>query len=269
MKSIACRVCGGGAHEYFSKSILGRLTVTYHQCGACGHVQSEQPYWLGESYGQAEWNRDVGLVSRLLDTFHLTFALAWKERISPDDICIDFGGGTGLLARLCRDYGLNFYNYDPYAEDLFAHGFNLRQTVSAKMVTAFEVVEHFPDPVSDFQKVFAFEPDVVFFSTRLYEGQGAEWWYFLENGQHIAIYTKKSLELIAQRFGYYFYSDFDFHLFSKKVHNAKIIKKLRGYRDKFPLVYRKRHGSKIEADVRTVFGTTTADIPRSAARATS
>jgi hypothetical protein len=248
-----CRVCGAQALQAFRKQILQQLDVAYYECPDCGHVQSETPYWLQDSYGKAEWNRDVGLVSRLLDTFHLTFALAWRLGISPADSCVDFGGGTGLFARLCRDYGLSFYNYEPYAEDLFAYGFSIRQPMPAKLVTAFEVVEHFTDPLNDFSQLFAFEPDMVFFSTRLYEGQGEKWWYFLENGQHVAVYTPKSLELIAEKFGYHFYTDFDFHLFSRSKQHHRIVKKLRGCREKFALKYRKRHGSKIEDDLASLF----------------
>jgi len=263
-----CRVCGAQALQAFRKQILQQLDVAYYECPDCGHVQSETPYWLQESYGKAEWNRDVGLVSRLLDTFHLTFALAWKLGISPHETCVDFGGGTGLFASLCRDYGLNFYNYEPYAEDLFAYGFTIRQPKPAKLVTAFEVAEHFTDPVNDFSQLFSFEPDIVFFSTRLYEGQGGTWWYFLENGQHVAVYTLQSLDLIGKKFGYHFYSDFDFHLFSRAKQRPRIIKQLRGHRDKFAVKYRKRHGSKIEQDVSSVFATTTSDADKASQKRT-
>jgi hypothetical protein len=266
--TIPCRVCEAQASQAFHKEILHQVNVTYYECTACGHMQSERPYWLQESYGKAEWNRDVGLVSRLLDTFHLTFALAWKLGISPHDTCVDFGGGTGLFARLCRDYGLNFYNYDPYAEDLFAYGFAIHRPKPAKLVTAFEVAEHFTDPVNDFAQLFSFEPDMVFFSTRLYEGQGGTWWYFLENGQHVAVYTLQSLDLIAKKFGYHFYSDFDFHLFSRAKQRPRIIKQLRGHRDKFALKYRKRYGSKIEQDVSSVFATTTSDADKASEKRT-
>jgi hypothetical protein len=43
-----------------------------------------------------------------------------------------------------------------------------------------------------------------------------DWWYYgLEHGQHIAFYTRKSLEVLAQQFGYEFATDgAQLHVFS-------------------------------------------------------
>ena len=38
---------------------------------------------------------------------------------------VDYGGGYGLLVRLMRNSGFDFYRYDPYCANFFAKGFEV------------------------------------------------------------------------------------------------------------------------------------------------
>src|SRR3954447_12252946 len=115
--SAPCRVCGTQAQFFFSKQILGKHQVSYFKCGNCGHVQTEQPYWLPEAYREPAWKIDVGMADRCVWTAQTTVALAGKLGIGPQEACLDWGGGTGLFVRLCRDHGMNYFYSDRYAQN--------------------------------------------------------------------------------------------------------------------------------------------------------
>ncbi|QYY37393.1 class I SAM-dependent methyltransferase [Ruficoccus sp. ZRK36] len=181
----------------------------------------------------------------------LTVALADKLGIGGDEPCLDFGAGTGMMVRICRDYGMNYHYYDRYASNVFAIGFEadrLPAGTKPRMITAFEVAEHFPDPMTDFKEIFAFDPEYVFFSTCLYTGQDPDWWYFLDDGQHVAFYTEESLRRLGQAFGYHFCSDYDIHLFSKEPTSKRLLKKIRRSSAKRCKRYRKQFGSRTIPD---------------------
>jgi len=87
---------------------------------------------------------------------------------------------------------MNFFYSDPYAVNVFASGFEWdpkNPPANWAWVTAFEVAEHLPDPLQNFGELFKLSPKHILFSTLLYSGQAADWWYFTNNGQHVAFYT--------------------------------------------------------------------------------
>ncbi len=253
---VPCRVCEKSAQPFFTKLILGKYRVAYFKCPACGQVQTEAPYWLAEAYGGAASKLDVGMADRCIWSALTTVALARRLGIGPQEPCLDWGGGTGLFVRLCRDYGMNFFYTDPYAENIFASGFELDKEhppPAWSCVTAFEVAEHLPRPLADFGQLFALSPRHIFFSTVLYSGQTADWWYFTDNGQHVAFYTRRSLELIGQHYGYQLSSNAcDLHLFSRERVPDRVLESCRKSREKQAARYRKKYGSRIVGDFESV-----------------
>jgi hypothetical protein len=53
-----------------------------------------------------------------------------------------------------------------------------------------------------------------------------DWWYYaIEHGQHVSIYTYKSLSIIAERFGLNLYTNgSSFHLLTKKKIHPQLFK---------------------------------------------
>jgi hypothetical protein len=109
-----------------------------------------------------------------------------------------------MFVRMMRDSGLDFYLYDTHCENLFAKGFSADGSGedNYELVTAFEVFEHLVDPMAEIERMRRFS-DSIFFSTILIASPPpvlGEWWYYaLEHGQHVALYSKRSLEVIAER----------------------------------------------------------------------
>jgi hypothetical protein len=250
--TAACRVCGEPAQPFFTKLILSRYQVAYFKCPACGQVQTEAPYWLAEAYRGSASGLDVGMADRCLWSALTTIALARRLGIGPEEACLDWGAGTGLLVRICRDHGMNFFYSDPYADNIFACGFERERKDPASAwacVTAFEVAEHLPAPLKDFGELFALSPRLIFFSTLLYSGQPADWWYFTDSGQHVTFYTRRSLEFIGRHYGYELASNnCDLHLFVRDRVPDRLLDACRKSREKQALWYRKRHGSRIQSD---------------------
>jgi hypothetical protein len=251
-QSIPCRICDQSAPLFFSKLILGRLEVGYYKCPACGHVQTEEPRWLAEAYQASVIPLDVGMADRSVWTAQTTVALAGRLGIGPQEPCLDWGAGTGLFVRLCRDHGMNFFYTDPYAQNVFARGFEKKEAgepAAWACVTAFEVAEHFAHPLKDFGEILRLSPRFAFFSTLLYLGQPSDWWYFLGDGQHVAFYTRRSLEIIAAHHGYQLASNgCDLHLFSRERVADRVLDACRKSREKLAGRYRKQHGSRIQPD---------------------
>jgi hypothetical protein len=208
-----CRLCGGLTAYAFQRTIIGKYPVSFFLCRDCESLQSEKPYWLAEAYSDTVLAIDPGAAQRVLDCLGLTHVVM---RLFGCKTALDYGGGAGLLCRLQRDIGHDAYWYDGYAKPAYAAGFTGSPEKHYDLVTAFEVVEHFPEPRTDWDALFCAEPSVVLIKTYLYQGQGPDWWYIApEEGQHIFFYSPKALELIARRYGYHVLICSGFVLFSR------------------------------------------------------
>ncbi|WP_299285178.1 class I SAM-dependent methyltransferase [uncultured Mucilaginibacter sp.] len=178
------------------------------------------PHWLDEAYSSAITKQDIGLVHRNLSfapivSCLISFIFNKKGRF------IDFGGGYGLLTRIMRDKGYEYYRYDTYCENLFAKDFDKVSPASPdyELLTAFELFEHLVNPVEELKEMLKWSTN-IFFSTEIQKPDlksPEDWWYIMpETGQHIAFYTVKSLRLLGEKFNLNFYTNgVNLHLFTK------------------------------------------------------
>jgi methyltransferase family protein len=208
---MLCKICAQAAGELATAKVLGKHDVRYFHCPNCGFVQTEEPYWLAESYSDAIGKTDIGLVGRNLGAFDTTKPLV-QAFFNENGKFLDYGGGYGMFVRMMRDAGFDYYLYDQYCENLFAKGFaaNGPDGGPYELVTAFEVFEHLVDPITEIDRMRQFS-DSIFFSTIVIASpppKPGEWWYYaLEHGQHVALYSKRSLEVVAERLGCRLYSN--------------------------------------------------------------
>ncbi len=195
----------------FAKTkILGKYNIQYFQCRNCQFVQTEDPYWLEETYVEAINDSDIGLIGRNIFLSRISQAVILTF-FDGNAKFVDYGGGYGLFVRLMRDAGFDFYRFDQFCANLFVKGFeaNLEYQNQYELVTAFELFEHLIQPLDEIEKMLKFSKN-IFFSTNLIPSNNPkpdEWWYYgLEHGQHISLYTRKSLAIIANEFHLNLYS---------------------------------------------------------------
>lgn len=199
--------------------MLHKYDCAYFFCDDCGFLQTEEPYWLDEAYTRAIADADSGLVRRNLDISRKLSALLFLF-FDRNGRYLDFAGGYGMLTRMMRDIGFDFYWRDKYAENLLAPGFSASDAIASfTAVTAFEVLEHVSDPL-DFvaEALQSGGSRTLIFSTETFAGkppQPGEWWYYVpETGQHISFYQARTLARIAKHHSLNFYSNAGMHIFT-------------------------------------------------------
>lgn len=229
--SLTCKICDSPLSQAFSTLILGKYDATFNTCENCGFICAENPHWLEEAYSSAIASTDTGLVSRninIANKLAVVLYLLLSER--GNNRYVDVAGGYGMLTRLMRDYGFDFYWSDKYCQNLMARGFNYSQELGpCRAVTAFEVLEHTEDPVGFVKDALCFgQTDTLIFSTDLYEGNPpppGEWWYYsFETGQHIAFFKRKTLQTVADKLGLNFYSNGAIHILTRANLNNVLLK---------------------------------------------
>lgn len=120
---MKCRICSVKTVKMFNARVMNKYDVDYFLCGTCGFLQTEEPYWLKESYADgAISSLDTGVLARNLYFSKVTSGIIYFL-LDPRGSFLDYGGGHGILTRMMRDRGFDFYWYDPFAENIFSRGF--------------------------------------------------------------------------------------------------------------------------------------------------
>jgi len=166
-------------------------------------LQTDPPHWLAEAYAAAICVLDTGAIARNQITSRLTGRVANLLGLSAADRGLDLGGGHGVLTRMLRDAGWNFFWSDKYAENLFARGFEGPCEPGYALFTAFEVAEHLSDVRDEWTRWFACRPRALLIGTELRDRRGEDWYYYLpEIGQHVAFYSAETMRYIGRLFDY-------------------------------------------------------------------
>ncbi|MGC2614809.1 MAG: class I SAM-dependent methyltransferase [Terracidiphilus sp.] len=246
-----CKVCESRTEFFEETQVLRKYRVRYFRCDKCGFMQTEEPYWLDEAYSSAIARQDVGAMQRNLVNCEITGAVL-NLLFPKTNSAVDFGAGHGVFVRLMRDRGFKFFWSDRYATNDYARGFECQDGATFDFLTAFELLEHFVDPVSGLEQLMNLS-DNVFVSTCLVPDpvpRLADWWYYVPtSGQHIAFYTKESLGLLATRFGRHLLSFGQFHLFTRKPQSSFLYRLANGLKTARTVNFIYRRPSLIESDL--------------------
>lgn len=215
-----CKICNSCSNFLFDRIYLCKYKVSLFQCSNCGFLQTEKPYWLEEAYEKPFTPLDVFIVSRPIEQSQVTENIILNY-FNYKSKFLDFGGGIGVFTRLMRDRGLDFYRQDKFAQNLFVQHFDISDLsvndTEFELVTSFEVLEHFEFPMEEFEQMFSYGRSVLC-STGLQPESFEElrnWEYLGElHGQHISFFTRKSMEIIADKFDCFYYTESGYHLFT-------------------------------------------------------
>jgi hypothetical protein len=221
-----CKICNKQTQKIFNHIVLNKYNVDYFFCSSCCFIQTEKPYWLKESYSDPIAAIDTGIIKRnLLYTKRASTIIYFL--FDKNKAFLDFGGGNGLFVRMMRDIGFDFYWEDKFAENLLSKGFEFSNNKNPiELQTSFECFEHFVDPIGEISNLLQ-KSDSIMFSTQLfsnYPPKPEEWWYYnFEAGQHISLYSLKTLKVISNKFNLNLNSDYrGFHLLTKKKINNTV-----------------------------------------------
>jgi len=222
-----CKICGEQNFKIFEAIVLKKSIVNYYKCKSCEFVQTDEPFWLNEAYSSAITSQDIGLINR-----NIIFAPLVAKLISlffgSEVKFLDYGGGYGMFVRLMRDRGYDFKRFDTYCENLFAKGFDSKDDERFGLITAIEVFEHLVNPMEDIKSMLK-KSSNIFFTTELQPktfNKVDDWWYVMpETGQHISLYSIKTLQYIARVNNLNLYTNgATYHLLTKKKISLIIFK---------------------------------------------
>ncbi len=219
---MICKICSTNSEPFSRAEILNKYSIQYFKCPECGFIQTEEPYWLEEAYSEVINRSDIGLLARNIELSKITKAVI-SLHFDKKQRFIDYGAGYGVFVRLMRDLGFDFYWTDKYSENIFAKDFEAKLPDKFELLTAYEVFEHLDRPLEEIENMLRFSDNILFSTFLIPQNypKPEEWWYFaLDHGQHIALYSGKSLEIISKKFGLNFCTNGkNLHLFSKKKKN--------------------------------------------------
>jgi len=237
MKGFApsCRICASSTRECFTAKILKKYDVVYYICDNCGFLQTEEPYWLEESYHAAITVSDTGGLLRSLSLTEITSILIYFL-FDKNARYLDFAGGYGLLTRRMRDIGFNFYWQDRYSPNLLARGFEYNNDLgTVEVVTSFESFEHFENPLEEIETMLSVSKTIIFTTDLLPNPipKPDDWYYYgLHHGQHISFYSSQTLQFIANRYHLNLYSIDSLHILTERYFHPlqlKLLLKLRRF----------------------------------------
>jgi len=219
---MKCKICAAQSAKIFNARIMNKYDIDYFLCPTCGFLQTEDPHWLKESYAKgAISSLDTGVLTRNLYFSKVTSAIIYFL-CNPKESFLDYGGGHGIFTRLMRDRGFDFYWHDPYGDNIFSRGFEGQVDGARKYeaLTSFENFEHFVDPMLEIEKLIGLT-DTVIFSTVLLPPEipkPEKWCYYcLGHGQHVSLYSHKTLAFIAQKYHLNLYTHrMGYHMFSRR-----------------------------------------------------
>lgn len=266
--SPPCPLCGNEASFLFERAVLGKYTTPYQHCSTCDYVFVPKAHWLAEAYSEAIVESDTDIAARNIFTSLRLAALlylAFHER--GQGRFADVAGGYGLLTRLMRDLGFDFYWSDSYAKNILARGFEYSEVLGpCDAVTAIEVLEHTVDPAAFIRDNLArCKSDTLIFTTEVFpDGKppAADKWsyYAFETGQHISFFSARGLAILGERLGLRYIRQGRLHILTRRNPSPTLVALASKRWASLPLALyaAKKLGSRRNADQRLLLQRTSA-----------
>lgn len=195
---MSCPICTGKAEFELLVDIFGELPRKLNRCTVCKSCFYRNPDWLVRAYSDVISTLDTGISERADDIANILTLFSLDSKYQGVKF-LDFGGGTGLLARKLRDRGFDWYSTDPLARSTIPLP-KVESSSSFAIVSLIEVLEHIQDPLSCLRSISAVT-DTIFISTQIATDNTIDpsWWYLQpESGQHIFFLSSAGLEKLGE-----------------------------------------------------------------------
>lgn len=207
---MPCLICNGDVKHVasipFMKSCeegsMDGERIDYVRCVDCGHVHApsmcdKPPEWFSEHIYNADYVKfdpEYMGIRAERQAKNLVYAFSWaRKRIQH----LDYGGGDGRLSVMMASKGFDSATYDPFVDDSMVMG-------SFNLITAFEVLEHVPDPHGAMATIASMLDDdgMLIASTELNDHHDiGTWWYAAPRNGHISLFSTESLGRLALKHG--------------------------------------------------------------------
>lgn len=183
--------------------------VYYALCDACGFCFApEIARWPREEFAKRIYNDDYHLVDPDFEVARPKHnARSVQQAVGHAALelrHLDYGGGNGQLSAELFAAGWDSQSYDPFVDSALPE-----RAEKYNFITCFEVFEHVPD-VNDLVRTLGSllaDPGVVMFTTltsdeQIARGKRLTWWYASPRNGHISLFSRRSLALIAEKWGF-------------------------------------------------------------------
>ncbi|MGL1934441.1 MAG: class I SAM-dependent methyltransferase [Fibrobacterales bacterium] len=192
-----CPLCGNSGkviHQIKAKS--------YYQCENCFGMFVDPEYILSnenEKMRYEEHDNDVENIG--YQNFVSPITNAITRDYTKNHSGLDFGAGTGpVISKILNDNSYQIAQYDPFFHN---HPELLNGTYD--YIACCEVIEHFHDPSKEFTllKRLLNKKGTLYCMTHIYDEETTfKNWYYLNDTTHVFIYHKKTIEWVAETYGF-------------------------------------------------------------------
>lgn len=216
---MKCKICNSNSNYIFTEKIRKKYNSKFYKCNNCGFIQTEKPTWLKEAYKNPINIEDTGIIERNIYFADIVSPII-KIFFGKEKNYLDYAGGYGIFSRLMKNRGITVLWEDIYTQNLFAKEL-VYKNQKIEAITCFECFEHLDQPIKEIEKMLKISKTIIF-STRLIPKEIPEknWDYYgFEHGQHIAFYSKKTLEYIAKKYDLELYTTHNLHILTNKKIN--------------------------------------------------
>jgi hypothetical protein len=225
---MICKICQNENKEVFIEKILHKYDVSFLKCENCDFISTEEPYWLDEAYNNPINIEDTGVLNRNIISSYFTTNIIYYF-FNHKKTFLDYASGYGIFVRLMRDIGINFKWQDNFSKNLLARGFDYsKKDNPIELITAFEVFEHFVNPLEEIEKMLMISKNILFSTTLIPSDipNPKDWWYYgFNHGQHVSFYSQKTIKFIARKYGLNYYTNgFSVHLLTENKINSLFFK---------------------------------------------
>lgn len=229
---IACPICNFSTNALVVKNDRFGGQYQYRRCGNCRFLFDQDlaedrnalALKIKNVYGGDYFEKfDSGWKMRgdgflvFLNRFLAFYqGLFFKKNIS----LLDYGAGNGYIASKVRS-GVKVFYYDKYEKPSYSGNYDvLQEPKPADVIYAVELVEHLTD-IGEWDFLMRLHPNFFIFTTCLSNNISdkdlASWIYLNPDAGHTALYSTKSLQLLAKKYGfvYIFFPNISCHIFWK------------------------------------------------------
>lgn len=194
---------GQNVHRY--NYPLSGYAIYYHKCNSCDLIFTNAfDDWSDGDYQQYIYNDEYikydPNFNESRSKKNAQLLLTNIKGLSGFKM-LDFGCGDGQLVNKLKAKGINVRGWDPF------HNNEPMPATTFDFITSFEVMEHTPDPIKTMSLIDELMPEKTgkyFFSTTVNDAHIDKLmnnWYIAPRNGHITIYSKKSLDILFEKFG--------------------------------------------------------------------